>query len=67
MATKLSIGEAQKKKAEAVLRKEVSFLEKNMADYKVERKISWKLFKNKMQSDIDKIKKSIDQMTTQTR
>lgn len=67
MATKISINEAHKKKAEALLRKEISFLEKNMADYKAERKISWKLFKNKMQGDIDKIKKSINQLTSQVR
>ncbi|MCD6018388.1 MAG: hypothetical protein K0S53_1509 [Bacteroidetes bacterium] len=62
MATKIS-GAAKKKKTEALLKKEISFLEKNMADYKAERKTSWKLFKSKMQGDIEKIKKSIDELT----
>lgn len=52
-----------KKKKEAILRKEISFLEKSMANYKAERKITWKLFKNKMEVDLAKIKKSINDLT----
>jgi phage pi2 protein 07 len=51
------------KKREAILLKEISFLEKSMEDYKLERKASWKLFKNKMKADLNQIKKSISELT----
>lgn len=51
------------KKKEAILLKEVTFIEKNLASYRAERKASWKSFKNKMESDINQIKKSIEALT----
>lgn len=51
------------KKREAILLKEIYFLEKNMSIYKVERKENWKKFKNKMEIDINIIKKSIHELT----
>ena len=50
------------KKKEDILHKEILFLQKNMSDYKVERKAQWKIFKHKMDDDIGKIKKSIDEL-----
>ena len=54
------------KKREAILLKEISFLEKNMANYKAERKTNWKSFKNKMEVDLNKIKQSIRELTHST-
>lgn len=51
------------KKKESILLKEISSLEKNMANYKSERKASWKSFKNKMETDLNKIKQSIEALT----
>ena len=51
------------KKKEAILLKEVTFVEKNLASYRAERKASWKSFKSKMESDINQIKKSIEALT----
>ena len=62
MATSTSAIAILKKKKEAILRKEISFLEKSMANYKAERKTSWKAFKSKMESDLAKIRKSIDEL-----
>lgn len=43
--------------------KEITSLKKVMRDYRVERKANWKTFKNKMKADIDKIEKSIGELT----
>lgn len=51
------------KKKEAILLKEITFIEKNLANYRAERKASWKSFKSKMESDINQIKKSIEALT----
>ena len=51
------------KKKEAILLKELTFIEKNLASYRAERKASWKSFKSKMESDINQIKKSIEALT----
>lgn len=51
------------KKKESILLKEISFIEKNMINYKIERKASWKSFKSKMETDINKIKQSIEALT----
>ena len=51
------------KKKESILLKEVTFIEKNLANYRAERKASWKSFKSKMESDITQIKKSIEALT----
>jgi hypothetical protein len=51
------------KKKESLLLKEISFLEKNMSDYKAERKASWKTFKNKMETDLNKIRQSIEEIS----
>ncbi|MEO5563608.1 MAG: hypothetical protein ABIR18_09235 [Chitinophagaceae bacterium] len=40
------------------------FLKRSMSDYKVGRKDNWKLFKNKMNNDIDRIEKSINKLAT---
>jgi hypothetical protein len=45
------------------LQKEISSLKKVMSDYKVERKTNWKIFKNKMNDDIDKIEKSLSKQS----
>jgi hypothetical protein len=47
----------------AILLKEVTFIEKNLASYRAERKASWKSFKSKMESDINQIRKSIEALT----
>lgn len=62
MATNTSANSLLKKKKETILRKEILFLEKNMANYKAERKSSWKSFKSKMEVDLEKIRKSIDEL-----
>ncbi len=62
MATYTSANSILKKKKEAILKKEILFLEKNMANYKAERKSSWKAFKSKMEDDLAKIKRSIDEL-----
>ena len=51
------------KKQESILVKEIMFIEKNMATYRAERKASWKSFKSKMETDIHKIKQSIQDLT----
>lgn len=61
--TKTAPGLILIKKKESILLKEISFLEKNMANYKSERKASWKSFKNKMETDLNKIKQSIEALT----
>lgn len=50
-------------KKESILLKEVTFIEKKLANYRAERKASWKSFKSKMESDINQIKKSIEALT----
>jgi hypothetical protein len=64
--TKMPVNQILIKKREAILFKEISFLEKNMSNYKLERKANWKLFKNKMEVDLDKIKQSIRELTSST-
>jgi hypothetical protein len=51
------------KKKESILLKEITFIEKNLTNYRAERKASWKSFKNKMETDINQIKKSIEALT----
>jgi hypothetical protein len=47
------------KKEKLDYEKEIKSLKKVMSDYKVDRKANWKSFKNKMNEDIDKLKKSL--------
>ncbi len=47
------------KKEKLDYEKEITSLKKVMSDYKVDRKANWKSFKNKMNEDIDKLKKSL--------
>lgn len=54
------------KKKESILLKEISFLEKNMSNYKSERKASWKAFKSKMEIDLNKITHSIEALSNPT-
>lgn len=61
--TKTAPGLILIKKKESILMKEISFLEKNMENYRAERKASWKSFKNKMETDLNKIKQSIEALT----
>lgn len=51
------------KKKGSILLKEITFIEKNMSNYKAERKASWKTFKNKMEIDINQIRNSIETLT----
>lgn len=51
------------KKKETILLKEITFIEKNLANYRAERKANWKSFKSKMETDINQIKKSIEALT----
>lgn len=51
------------KKKESILLKEITFIEKNLTNYRAERKASWKSFKSKMETDINQIKKSIEALT----
>ncbi len=51
------------KKEKLNLEKEIKSLKKLMSDYKVERKSNWRTFKNKMTDDINKIEKSVDELT----
>lgn len=48
-----------KAEAKETLKKE----KKSLSDYKAERKTNWKEFKNKMNDVIDKIEKSVDELT----
>jgi hypothetical protein len=41
------------------LRKSISLLKKEVSAYKKERKSNWKLFKNKVQNDLDKLEQSL--------
>jgi hypothetical protein len=43
--------------------KEITSLKKVMSDYKTERKSNWKIFKTKINDDIDKIEKSLGRLT----
>ena len=43
---------------------EISSAKKSLSDYKAERKADWKEFKNKMNDNIDKIEKSVDELTS---
>lgn len=45
------------KKNKVKVRKEISTLKKVLNDYKLERRANWKSFKNKMNADIDRLKK----------
>lgn len=38
-------------------------MEKTIADYKAERKTSWNTFKSKMANDLNKIKKSANELS----
>ena len=46
------------KEDKAELQKSVSLLEKEITEYKEERKSNWKLFKNKFHNDLNKLKKN---------
>ena len=46
------------------LHKEILSAKKCLSDYKAERKVDWKEFKNKMNDNIDKIEKSVDELTS---
>ena len=52
------------KNEKAQLHEEISSAKKSMKDFKAERKADWKEFKNKMNDDIDKIEKSVDELTS---
>lgn len=54
------------KKRESILLKEIMFLEKNISNYKAERKASWKAFKTKTEIDLNIIKQSIESLTQST-
>jgi len=51
------------KKKESILLKEITFIEKNLTNYRAERKANWKSFKSKMETDINQIKRSIEALT----
>ena len=44
--------------------KEISSAKKSLSNYKAERKADWKEFKNKMNDNINKIEKSVDELTS---
>ena len=46
------------------LHEEILFLEQTIYDYKAERKTHWKLFKNKIAEDIEKLKGIADEIPT---
>ena len=50
------------KEKKVKLQEEISFLKKTITDYKAERKAHWKLFKNKVNEDIGKLKKTVDEL-----
>jgi len=47
------------KEDNAELQKSILSLKKEVAEYKKERKSNWKLFKNKIRDDLDKLEKSL--------
>lgn len=47
------------------LKKSLLSLEESMSDYKEKRKSEWRSFKDKFQTDRDKIKKNIKRMITE--
>ena len=51
------------KKDKKKLHEEMSSLKKFMVDYKTERKATWRLFKNKMNNDLRRIGKSLDELS----
>jgi len=56
MAKKTEVKKALKK-SKALVKKEISSLKKDLNDYKKERQADWKSFKNKINDDINKLKK----------
>ncbi len=62
MSTKTEAKETLKKE-KTELYEQISSAKKSMSEYKAERKANWKEFKNKMNDDIDKIEKSVDELT----
>jgi hypothetical protein len=63
MSTKTEAKESLKKE-QTKLHDEISSAQKSLSNYKVERKAEWKEFKSKMNESIDKIEKSVDEMTS---
>jgi len=45
------------------IQEQISNVRKTVADYKLERKESWKLFKDKVKEDIDDLKKSLSKLS----
>jgi hypothetical protein len=52
------------KEGKVNLQNEISSLKKCMTHYKVERKSEWKSFKNKFNDDMDKVEKSLKNLTS---
>lgn len=61
-ALKVNQKVAQKENKDT-LDKSIISLKKRMKVYKVRRKADWKLFKNKFNEDLDKIEKSLKELT----
>ncbi|CAN5429572.1 hypothetical protein BH09BAC3_BH09BAC3_06870 [soil metagenome] len=53
------------KNEKAKLHEQLSSLKKTIGDFKVERKANWKAFKNSVKDDVNRIKRSIDKLSTQ--
>lgn len=51
------------KEGEVNLQNEIASLKKYISDYKIERKLTWKLFKTKINDDLDKVEKSLKKLT----
>jgi len=52
------------KEEKVMLNSEITAIKRSMADYKAERKLEWKSFKNKFNDDMDEIKKSLKNLNT---
>ena len=61
MSKKAAVTETVKSK-KANLREAILLLEITMSEYKAERKAHWKSFKSKMNEDIEKVKKSANEL-----
>ena len=61
MSKKAAVTETVKSK-KANLREAILLLEITMSEYKAERKSNWKLFKGKMNEEIEKVKKSVNEL-----
>jgi hypothetical protein len=56
-------GKGNRKAEEVKLQNEISSLKKRLADYKADRKSEWKSFKNKFSEDLDKVEKSLNELS----